>query len=96
MSSEPFQVTSSPVPVVVSLTANRTFPAAPNVSITWQALAVGGTGPLEYQFWRYKVSTSTWTMARAYGPVSTLQWTPSVADGGRTCCVSVRWVRAWL
>jgi len=71
------------LPVTVhSLLPNRALPAPVNTTITWTALASGGTsGPLQYQFWRYDTSTG-WTVAQAWGASNTYTWTPSSTDAG--------------
>jgi subtilisin family serine protease len=70
-------------PVLIqSLTANRTFPAAAGVPMTWTATASGGTAPLQYKFWRYEAATATWTMVQDYGPTNTFVWTPTSAEAG--------------
>jgi hypothetical protein len=71
------------LPVKVhSLLPNKTLPASVNTTITWTALASGGTsGPLQYQFLRYDTATG-WTTAQAWGPLNTYTWTPSSTDAG--------------
>ncbi len=54
-----FTVTS-PTPGIKSLTANRSFPSPIGVPITWTVDARGGSGPLEYSFFRYNVSSDSW------------------------------------
>ena len=45
-------------PTMVSVTADRTFPSAVGVPVTWTATSRGGTNP-QYRFWLYRLSTST-------------------------------------
>ena len=81
-----------PAPLAVqSLTATAST-ATPGTVVTWTARASGGTGPLEYQFWRYNQDMAAWTMAQAYSPSATYSWTPTAADGG-AYTVQV-WVRS--
>jgi subtilisin family serine protease len=81
LSSEPFTVINSPVPILADITVNRTFPVRFGTPITWQAVATGGISVLEYQFWRHRVG-SGWTLVQPYSASATLHWTPSIADGG--------------
>jgi len=83
-------VTASPAKVV-SLTANAAFPASAGTSITWTAGATGGTGPLQYQFWRMDPATG-WTVAQAWSTSKTYTWTPTAGDAG-THAIQV-WVRS--
>lgn len=79
-------------PVVVSsLTADKSFPVATKTPITWTAMASGGTGPLEYQFWRYRQSTAAWTMVSGYAASNVYSWTPGNGDAD-TYSLQV-WVR---
>jgi hypothetical protein len=88
----------SPFPAVagaltfMSVTASRPSPFAPDgtTSITWTAIATGGIGPLQYEFWRYQSGVG-WTMVQAYGTANTYTWTPGLNDAG-TYTIQV-WVR---
>jgi hypothetical protein len=51
--------------------------------IAWTATATGGTGPLEYQFWRYSYVLGTWAMVRDYAQDPTYTWTPNVGELGQ-------------
>ncbi len=73
-------VAASPA-TVISLTANKTFPAASGSAITWTAGATGGTGPLQYQFWRFDSATG-WTVVQAWSTSKTYTWTPAAGDAG--------------
>ena len=64
-----FSVTPA-APRVQSLVANTAFPANLNTPITFTATASGGTGAIEYQFWRYSDGTG-WQLAQPYGPSNT-------------------------
>jgi hypothetical protein len=87
-----FTVANDP-PVLQSLTANRSFPATTGQTITWTAVATGGTaGPLQYKFWRYNQGTGVWTVVQDYSPLNTWTWTPGYADAG-TYVLQV-WIRS--
>jgi hypothetical protein len=72
-----------------ALGADTAFPAPVNTPITWTAVAIGGTGNLEYQFWRYRASTNIWTLVQKYSALSTFTWQPSAAEAG-TYAMQVR------
>jgi hypothetical protein len=73
-----------------SLTSNIEMSARAGTRVTWTAWASGGSGPLEYQFWRW--SGSGWQIVQAYGPSSTFGWTPTSAEAGKHA-IQV-WVRS--
>jgi len=66
---------------ITSFSASRSFPSAPGTPITWTATATGGSGTLEYKFYRYKYG-SGWTLVQDYGSSNTLTWTPGAGDTG--------------
>ncbi len=86
-----FTVATVPVQVT-GFTADAPFPVVANTLVTWTATATGGTGNLEYQFWRYNGTTQSWTLAQAYSPVNTFSWQPTNSDLG-TYGLQV-WVRS--
>ena len=69
-----------------SLTANVTFPAALNVPITFTAVASGGTGPIEYAFYRYSDGTG-WQLAQPYSSTNTYTTYPPAGNNA---------VQAWV
>ena len=73
----PFTVTSA-TPAIKSLSANRSFPSAVGVPITWTVDARGGTGALEYSFYRYNVASGIWAKVAGYSTNNTFTWTPPV------------------
>jgi hypothetical protein len=75
------QAGAAPV-VISSLTANRSFPAPTGTVLTWTAAASGGSGALEYQYWRYRSSTGVWQVVRDYSTTNTYSWAPSAGEGG--------------
>lgn len=85
-----FDIQDGPVRVA-SLSPDVSFPVGTGTPISWNAVAAGGPGPLEYQFWRFSRATGTWTMVRDYGPSPTYVWTPSSNEQG-TYALQV-WVR---
>ncbi len=80
------------LPTLVSVTADHVSPLYANVPVTWTAHVRGGTGPLEYQFWRLDPATNTWTSVQSYSQANTFTWTPSPTDSG-SFLLQV-WVRA--
>jgi len=83
-----FTVMPGPVQIT-TFGANTTFPAPAGTPITWTAAATGGSGNLEYQFWRSGPSTTTWTLVQKYSAASTFTWEPSAAEAG-TYAIQVR------
>ena len=81
LSSGNFSIVSQ-LPTLLSVTADHVSPLYPNVPVTWTAHVRGGTGPLEYQFWRLDPATNTWTSVQDYSPANTFTWTPSPTDSG--------------
>lgn len=65
-----------PLAKLTSLTANVSFPAAPNVPITFTAQAAGGVAPIQYQFWRFS-DGSGWAMVQDYSTNNTYTWYPN-------------------
>jgi len=65
---------NKPVAKLASFTTNVSFPSAPNVPITFTALA-GGVPSIEYQFWRF-VQGSGWAMVQNYSAINTYTWYP--------------------
>jgi hypothetical protein len=83
-------VASSPVRMV-SLTSNVSLPTTVGTPITWTAGATGGSGPLQYQFWRLDPVTG-WNVVQAWSTSKTYSWTPSAGDTG-THAIQV-WVKS--
>ena len=79
-----FQVSSTPASAKLSgISANVTFPASPQASITWTATATGGNGPLEYRFVQYNATTNTWSVIRDWGSNQVVQGPAGVTGTGR-------------
>ena len=74
-----------------SFTANVAFPSTVGTPITWTAGATGGTGPLQYQYWRFDAATG-WSIVQAWSTSKTYTWTPGAGDAG-THAVQV-WIRS--
>jgi hypothetical protein len=72
-------VTTTPAHLL-SVTASSLSPIAPGTTVTWTAVAAGGTTPIPYAFWLYRQSTGAWTLVQGYGLSSTWTWTPTVPD----------------
>jgi len=77
-----FVINPAPPLSVASLVANVSFPASINTPITWTAVASGGVGPVQYQFWRFREGTG-WSIVRDYSSVNTFTWTPTATDIGK-------------
>ena len=87
--ADSFSVVHAPVTTPV-LTASANAPFQPAQTVTWTAASTGGSGPLEYQFWR--LSAGTWTMVQNYSSSATFTWTIGAGDVG-THALQV-WVRS--
>lgn len=75
---------------LTGLTSNAASPSSPNSPITWTATASGGSGPLEYQFWLYRSSTSSWMILQDWSSSNQASWTPGVFNTGLNS------VQAWV
>jgi subtilisin family serine protease len=71
-----------PAITVSSLSLTTAQPVVTGVPLTLAATASGGSGSLEYQFWRYHMGTQRWTLLQAYSPGDRATWTPQAADAG--------------
>jgi hypothetical protein len=69
------------LPVVQSLTPDRTAPYTVGTPITWTAITSGGVGPLQYQFLR-ALNGGPWILAQAWSTSNALTWTPTARDTG--------------
>jgi hypothetical protein len=85
-----FNVTGPPPLTVTALWPSASLPGKVGRWITWTANVSGGTGPFEYEFWRYDTAAG-WFIVRAWGSSSQYSWLPGAADAG-THAVQV-WVR---
>ena len=59
------------------LTTTTRFPVAPGTPIQWSASVEDPTVTLEYQFWIFRLSTGTWSIAQPYSTDATYVWTPT-------------------
>ncbi len=80
--SSAFSIIDAPV-AVTSFTADRSSPLFPAVPTMWTVGARGGSGPLEYKFWRHDLETQAWTVVQDYSPANTFTWTPGPNERGR-------------
>lgn len=78
--TQQFEVIAGPAQMI-SLTSSVALPAAAGTTMTWTAGATGGSGPLEYQFWRQ--DGSTWIMVQDYSAQNTYTWATTAADIGQ-------------
>jgi hypothetical protein len=60
---------------LTSFTTNLFTPAPVHLPMTWTATAAGGTGPLQYQFWRFSTSTG-WILGQDYSTNNSYTWFP--------------------
>jgi hypothetical protein len=74
------EVSSSPA-LTLALTSNVALPAVAGTTITWKALASGGTAQLQYQFWRQ--DGTAWILAQDYSTSSTYTWVTTAASVGQ-------------
>ncbi len=73
----------------VSLTPNLPSPQPVGTTVSWTAIATGGTGAYEYQFSAEGVSQPL-QVRQDYSPLNTWSWTPSTLDGSFTVTVAVK------
>ncbi len=86
------RVTNTEPVRVLSLTPDKPFPARAGQSISFSAVATGGSaGPLQYQFVRYDEG-SGWTIVQTYGSQRTYTWTPGAGAAGNH--ILQVWVRS--
>jgi Divergent InlB B-repeat domain len=74
-----FTITVPPPLRVTSLAASTT-PIVAGTTVQWSASTSGGSGPIQYQFWRLDVTG--WRIVQAYGPNNTYTWSTTAADIG--------------
>lgn len=86
-SSDVLTVTYNAPIRVSSLTANRTPPQRLGTTVTYTAVAAGGTAPYEYQWQEYN---GEWTTKQTWSSNSQLAWRPTVAYSGYKVRVIVR------
>jgi hypothetical protein len=78
-----FNIASNAPARFVSVSANVLLPAHGGTSITWTALASGGTaGPLQFQFARLNQATGVWSVVQPYSTSSQFTWNTSLSDVG--------------
>ena len=65
---------------LASVVSDVALPVAAGTTVTWTAVAGGGGGPLEYQFWRD--DGSGWTLVQDYSPSNTYSWATTTFDAG--------------
>ncbi|HSL23387.1 MAG TPA: Ig-like domain-containing protein [Vicinamibacterales bacterium] len=91
-----FQVLCADPPMLKSVTPSPASPVQAPATITWTALATGGTGPLEYEFWRYSYTTRIWSRVQNYSTSNTYTWPATIGDAGQYALhVRVRCSSSW-
>ena len=81
---------ASPGAAAVTLAPSPGSPQAPGASVLWTAVASGGSGSYQYQFWLW--NGSSWSLAKPYGATNDNTWTwdtTSLATG-------TYYVQAWV
>jgi hypothetical protein len=63
--------------------SNAPATVGPGTAVTWTADASGGTGPVEYRFFRYDLQQDRWTLVRDWDLDPRFTWRPTAADYGR-------------
>jgi cell wall-associated protease len=76
------------LPILSSLTANRSAPQPPGSAVTFTTGATGGIAP--YQFKWFVSDGATWTVLRDWSTSSTITWTPSTPNPSSAVGVWVR------
>jgi hypothetical protein len=72
----PFSVTAADGTLVVyAVNADRRLPVAAGTTLAFEAVAGGGAGPIEYQFWLH--DGRSWQILRDYSTSPRATWTPS-------------------
>lgn len=87
-STGPFVVESSALHIS-RVEAHPMTPVRPGDSIVFNAVASGGIGPLQYQFWLLDHSTGSWTALGDYSTQAQVEWTA----GGVGNYTAQVWVR---
>jgi subtilisin family serine protease len=89
VASTTFAITAASATVAsATLSANRTAPQPPGTTITWTAVAAGGTAPYQYQWLTY--DGTTWAFSGTWTTSNTLAWTPMQASSAAAVAVWVR------
>jgi hypothetical protein len=75
----PFVLTGNTTPLsITSLTSSATSPQPADTTITFTAVAAGGTAPYQFKWW-IKNAAGAWTVAQNWGTSATFAWHPLVA-----------------
>jgi hypothetical protein len=73
---------SPPRPSAVVVTATPPGPVEPGPQVVFEAVATGGSGSYEYQFWGKKSTQAAYSLARDYSPDNTWVWNTAGAGAG--------------
>lgn len=87
-----FNIAAPPAITISAFGSSLPLPVPAGSIVSWTAVAAGGTGALEFKFWRFDQSTGSWTAVRDYAQGNTYSWTTGPSDAG-THAVQV-WVRS--
>jgi hypothetical protein len=84
-------ITAGDPAMLTGLTADKPSPQVHGSAITWTPQVSGGTGPLEYRYYRSETYVTDYELVQDWSTASTYTWTPTPADtGGWTIQVQVR------
>jgi subtilisin family serine protease len=89
--AKPFAIGAMPSVTAATLTPNLSSPRPIGTTIRWQASAVGGQQPYQYQWVVF--DGNTWANVTGWTTSSTFDWTPSATNDSYRVAVRVR--SAW-
>jgi hypothetical protein len=79
--TEPFTVTTAG-PYVHSVKVMPVGPVQPGTVVTFDNVTSGGTGPIQFQYWKRNNSSSTWTILCSWSAETICAWTTTQVDRG--------------
>ena len=72
-------------PQPLSVSNLQSYPPVPKPQgsiLFFQPSTAGGMWPLQFQYWKYKYSTGSWSIVQPYSTNPVLNWTPTAAEVG--------------